>query len=435
MKPIVIIPLLAALAAVPACAQSEEAFDQGLRDLAIDELAQTIDDEYFDEVRAAEIASMLRATYASGGFDGAENDDDFARILTGFLREEDRHFSVNYIGPQSDRNGDGGMHGTMEEHNASLRRANYGFEEVSILPGNIGYIRFNQFSDAEAGAATAIAALNFVSNTDAVIFDVRQNGGGEPSMVQFLISHFLNPQDDIVINTFVSRDTEFPTELRALRHLPAGARPNVPVYVLTSGSTGSAAEAFAYHLQALGRATIVGETTYGAGNPGGTFLLDRGFAIFVSTGSARNPITETNWEGVGVAPDVDIAASAALDQALALAYTTLAERSDDENLRENWAWAAELVTARLGPMSLSTEDAIAYVGTYGPRHVTLEDGTLIYRRGEQAPLTLIPLAHDRFVFEELEDYRITFQRDGTGAIISITLQAQGRPPSLSDRDQ
>jgi C-terminal processing protease CtpA/Prc len=71
-----------------------------------------------------------------------------------------------------------------------LKTVNYELREVRILPGNIGYFRLDAFAPAQAGGRTAIAAMRFVSGTDALIFDLRRNSGGEPSRVQ-LLSSFL----------------------------------------------------------------------------------------------------------------------------------------------------------------------------------------------------------------------------------------------------
>lgn len=434
MKRLLVGFVFAAVLAAPACAQGSDAFNTADRDAALEEIAQVIDDEYFDEVRAGELAAQLRQAHADGAFGEADSPHEFAMALTEYLRSQDRHFSVRYVGTDlpEDRAHEGAEGGSADP----MQRANYGFREVTILPGNIGYIRFDMFADASnpGAAQAALAALRFVANTDAVVFDVRENGGGAPSMVQLLISHFLNPEDEVVINTFISRDTAYPSELRALSYLPAGSRPDVPLYVLISGNTGSAAEAFAYHLQAMERATVVGATSYGAGNPGDHFYLSSGFSVFVSTGSARNPITQSNWEGVGVAPDVAVDADQALDQALLLAYGELTERADDEMLQASWSWALELVEARLTPQVISNVEMVALAGTYGPRRIFVDDGTLMYQRDDQTPLPLVKLGPDRFMLQGIDEIRVTFQRDGSGNIVSLTLTSIEQQSALSPKD-
>ena len=392
--------------------------------------AQTVEENFYDSERGAIIAGELRNALQSGGFDDADSTDAVADALTQLLHVHDNHFTVRRAPPglpQGDSEPDpDGQQAWLD----AMARTNYGFREVSILPGNVGYIDMREFAPAQLGGDTALAALNFVENTDAVIFDMRQNRGGAPSMVQFLISHFLDPDEETVINTFVSSARDYPSELPALAWLPGEARPAVPLYVLTSGRTGSAGEAFPYHLQAMERATIVGETTYGAGNPGGFFPLPHGLAVFVSTGSARNPITGTNWEGTGVIPDVETPAEAALDAALSLAYSAILETATDAAQRRGLEWSREAIDIRQSPVSLDAPED--YAGTYGPRRIWLEDGSLMYQRGDAPPLRLVPLGSDRFLLEGLDDVRVVFTRED-GRVTSMTLQSLGQPDSVSPR--
>lgn len=394
--------------------------------------ADAVEQNFYDSDRGAEIAAGLRNQLDSGEFDDSGTAADLANALTQALHPHDNHFAVRMAPPRPQGTPDGQPGGGEAAWLASLARDNYGFREVSILPGNIGYIDMRSFAPAQVGGDTALAALNFVENTDAVIFDMRQNTGGAPSMVQFIISHFLDPREETVINTFVSSAREYPSELVALAWLPGESRPDVPLYVLTSARTGSAGEAFPYHLQAMERATIVGETTYGAGNPGGFHPLPGGLEIFVSDGSARNPITGTNWEGTGVTPDVDVPADEALDAALLLAYDRILETLEDPAQRRSLEWAGEAIEARQSPVSL--DGALAYEGVYGPRRVYFEEGALFYQRQGGPALRMLPLGDDRFMLEGLDDIRVVFSRDGD-AVTGMTIQSLDRPDSPSPRTE
>jgi len=192
-------------------------------------------------------------------FSDISDANKLATELTQILSKHDRHFNVGYVAGQSQRPARMRRQVNADDADpwAADRRGNFGFSEVKVLAGNVGYIKLDQFAYLEPALETATAALKFVANTDAVIFDLRDNHGGTPSMVQFLISHFLNSGGDTLINTFLSRDREFPREMWSLPTHPVGNRPAVPLYVLTSGGTGSAAEGFAYHLRAMERATLV----------------------------------------------------------------------------------------------------------------------------------------------------------------------------------
>jgi len=418
-----------------AVAQDGTRFTPRDRDIVLEDIANTIDQYYFDEERAGEIAADLRAA----DFSEQTTKEAFADAVTAFLYDYDRHFSVRYIGEDmateilsGPGDSDGGGFNPLDD----LRRRNFGFQEVSILPGNVGYIDLRQFAPADVAGDTATAALDFVANTDAVIFDVRQNGGGAPSMVQLLISHFLDPSESIAINTFVSRNNAYPQQLNSLNYLPSVARPDVPVIVLTSGRTGSAAEAFAYHLQAMDRATIIGEVTAGAANPGDPFLTDiGGFSVFISTGSARNPITGTNWETVGVAPDVETNAADALDSALLAAYDQLLESDADEDRKQFWQWGREEVATRLTPVEVDAEALAEVAGTYGPRQVFVEDGVLYYTRDGRPPIVLTPVGEDRFLYGDDSGFRVVFDRNRRGAVTALTIESLSQPPSTSPRDE
>ncbi len=408
------------------------------RAATITEIAELIGDEFFDAARAEAIEAQLMDLLNSGQLDSYDDAESLAAHLTDVLLEQDRHFSVSYRGmaaveqaqaraaeretrsaeprPQADR-----------DRFPRLRQQNFGFGEVEILSGNIGYIKMDMFAPIEGGMATADAALGFVANTNAVIFDLRENRGGAPSMVQYLISHFLPDGGDTLINTFVSRDYEYPNQLWSLSAHPMGHRPDVPVIVLTSGATGSAGEAFPYHLQALERATVIGESTYGAGNPGGTWLTDGGYEIFISTGSARNPITGTNWEGTGVTPDIDVAADTALDHALLTLLPDLIAAEDNPDQRRPLEWGLESLRAELEPISLTGDELQAYAGSYGIRTARLVEGQLVYQRDGGPEIILTPLGDDRFAIPGDDRFRLVFERDRRNRVSNLQMHvADGR---------
>jgi hypothetical protein len=198
------------------------------------------------------------------------------------------------------------------------KQRNFGFERVERLPGNIGYIDLRMFYSPESAGDTVAAAMNLVANTDALIFDLRQSLGGFSATVALITSYLLNERT--LLNTFYSREDDSTEQSWSLDWLP-GKRfgGTKPVYVLTSKGSISAAEEFAYNLKHLKRATIVGETTTGAANPGAFVKLTPLFTLFITNARSINAVTKTNWEGVGVEPDVKVAAQDALRKAQLLA--------------------------------------------------------------------------------------------------------------------
>ncbi|WP_417483865.1 S41 family peptidase [Maricaulis salignorans] len=421
---------IAAMAVTQAPAWAQDAIDDAERDAAVTALAQVIEDEFFDAERAAIIASGMRTAEDDGAFDEATTAQDLAEALTAHLHEQDRHFSVRYIGPEAaaaqlarrTSEDSAARDAANAEQVAQMARRNFAFDAVEILPGNIGYIELRGFAPIDPAEPTARAALEFVAHTDAVIFDLRKNRGGDPTMVQYLTSHFLEPGGETLINTFVSRDYEYPNQMWSLPSHPAGNRPDVPVYVLTSGNTASAGEAFSYHLQAMERGTLVGETTYGAGNPGGVQIVPEGYGVFVSTGSARNPITGTNWEGTGVTPDIEIDADQALDRALMEAYGALERLTEDEGRLRELGWMREALEVAQNPVVLSADELAVYAGDFGPRDIRVEAGGLIYQREGRDPVPLIALGAHRFKFANEDDYRLVFQLDRRGRVEALEVR-------------
>lgn len=272
-------------------------------------VAQAIEDHYFDAGRGRTIADGLREAAGHGAFDALNPPSALADALTGRLKPLDGHFRVRVAG-------------TAE---AGARRPpppmGDGIGRVDVLPGNIGVLGLHGFADFEFGrddqpARRAIdAALQRLAHVEAMVVDLRGNRGGSPAMVGYLASAFVAPGADI-FNTFHSREG---TQSEAPVQWHAAPRTQLPLYVVIDGRTGSAAESFAYTLQQARRATIVGEPSGGAANPGRMFDAGGGLEVFVPTGSPVNPASHGNWEGVGVQPDVRVAGGEALDAALRLA--------------------------------------------------------------------------------------------------------------------
>jgi len=305
----------------------------------VDGIAEVIEANYFDPARAAAIADDLRTDAQAGDFDRYPDRGELAAALTQRLRKLDGHFGVHW-GAQDSRARRGGMR-------IAQTRQNYGFKRVERLPGNLAYLELTfvadiDFDDASSPARRAAdAALTLLRGADGVILDLRNNGGGAPSMVGYLVSAFVEPDAD-VYNTFHSREgTE--TERPAAAYSPAML--DVPLYVLTSRGTASAAESIAFTLQSAQRATVVGERSAGAANPGQTFDSPQGYVVFVSTGSPRNPINGRNWEGGGVRPDVEVAGDAALMRAREIALTKILSGAIEGAPREDARSALEALDA------------------------------------------------------------------------------------------
>lgn len=273
----------------------------------------------------------LVARFRAGEFDDVTDDEAFATQVTAALQgvSEDKHLRVRVRPPARARMERVDPTRAEEQRAEQSRRGNYGFERVERLEGNVGYVDMRYFAGTPEARPTAAAAMNFIANTDAVIFDMRKNGGGSPDMIRYVSSWFFDQPTHL--NSLYFREGDRTIEFWTLEEIPGVQRPDVPIFVLTSSRTFSGAEEFSYNMLTQGRGTLIGEVTGGGANPGGTVPINERFEIFIPVGAAVNPITGTNWEGVGVIPDIEVPADEALDLALEKAQAAAeAFRADRE---------------------------------------------------------------------------------------------------------
>ena len=367
----------------------------------IDQICQTIRDQYVVTERIEETIVALLAAAPSY----REIDDPFtlAATLTNILRQasDDMHFAVSYRPVTAQA-----TPGPAPFDFAALApRHNNFFYSASRLTGNVGYLDLRLFPEPSRGAQTAIGAMAFLAGTDALIFDLRRNRGGRPEMVQLLLSYLL--PEPTHINSFQNRGDATLRQFWTLPYVPGAIRPDLPVYVLISGQTGSAAEEFAYDLQQLGRATLVGETTIGMAHPVQPFPLDDGFAINVPIGRPINPISGADWQGSGVAPDVAVPAAEALASAHELALTNLLDGCDDAELAAFYRW--ELETVQAAGQNWNDLDLKPFVGNYEGREVRLA-GEKLQFHAPPGGGTLSPIKPDTFALSD--EVRLTFSGDG-----------------------
>jgi hypothetical protein len=333
--------VLANPSAAPAQTRREQpdmTIDAATRTEVIETALKRLNEMYvFPEV-AKKMEQSIRERVAKKEYDEATSATKFAELLTAHLQEvsRDKHLNVRYSHepvPQQQQDDDAEPTAEQREKFRQFGKSiNFGFERVERLAGNIGYVEMRGFFDASSAAETLAAAMNFLQNTDAIIFDLRRNGGGDPKMVA-LVSSYLFGEEPVHLNSLYWRKGDRTEDFFTLKEVAGKRYGNKDVYVLTSNRTFSAAEEFTYNLKNLKRATIVGETTGGGANPGTGVRLARHFGMFLPTGRAVSPITKTNWEGTGVKPDVEVSADLALKTAHIAALRKAAERTTDERLK------------------------------------------------------------------------------------------------------
>jgi retinol-binding protein 3 len=284
---------------------------------------------------AEQIAEAIKARVAKQEYDSIADGQAFAETLTKHLQEvsKDKHLRVLYRAEGFPERSGPPPPEERARMLAEERRGNFGIHRVDRLDGNVGYIELVGFSGSPDASEPAVAAMNFVANTDALIFDLRRNGGGSPAMIGLISSYLFN--DVVHLNDFYLRETDQRRQFWTSPHVQ-GRRygRDKPVYVLTSNRTFSAAEEFTYNLKNLNRATIVGETTGGGAHPGGVRRITNQFGIWVPNGRAINPITKTNWEGTGIEPHIKVDAAKALVEAHLDALKKIRESATGTRHRE-----------------------------------------------------------------------------------------------------
>ena len=287
----------------------------------VDGARANLKEHYIDPVVAQKMADALVEHEKNGDDDTATDGRGFAELLTRQMREvsHDRHLEVLFSETPLPEQAP-----TAEfdaRYRKAMEQANCTFEPVKVLSHNIGYLKFNSFPDPSVCKAKAVAAMASLNDADAIVFDLRDNRGGHPTMVMLIAAYLFDHPEYIYTpreNTTSESWTRSP--------VPGNLLANKPVYVLTSGRTFSAAEHFSYNLKMLKRAKLVGETTGGATDVGVFHRIDDHFGIGIRETRAINPYSELDWAGTGVEPDVKVKAAGALETAVKLAESKLQKK-------------------------------------------------------------------------------------------------------------
>jgi hypothetical protein len=409
-----------------------EPVDAAARAKMVERVSAVLNETYVFPDVARKMEAALRQKLKAGAYDKLTHSAELADALTRDLQavSKDKHLSIVYAPaspPGMDPNAprDAAAH---EQRRRELASRNFGFEKVERLSGNVGYLDLRGFIGAELAGETAISAMNFLAHSDALIIDLRKNGGGDPSMIQLITSYFF--EEPTHLNSFYIRKGNTTQQFWTSSHVTGKRMTDVPVYVLTSPRTFSAAEEFSYNLKNLKRATLVGETTGGGAHPVEShFLADVRLLARVPFGRAVNPITGTNWEGTGVAPDIQVPADKALEAAHLDALKKLQARAQDDQRKQQFAWSIQRVEALATPVTLSAEVLKSFAGRYGRSTLLHENGSLWYQWRQDGPkIRLIPMTADTLMLDDgMDILRLRIEKDASGKVTGLTeLSADGR---------
>jgi len=383
----------------------------------------------------AEVRPRLDAALAKGLAEGRYDVSDPAVLLDRVNADltavaHDKHLSLEYNPRQSAElaaeiaarpAGQPDDDAPSPEQIRQAQRRNHGFTEMKVLPGNVRYVNMQGFVWVGPKSAEAYDnVMRFLKEGDAVIIDLRQNGGGSPESVQYLVSHFMEPNRPLMTFHMAGNQID---RTSTLANLPAGRMVGKPLYVLTGGRTASAAEEFTGHIAGYKLGELIGATTAGAGFRNQFFPLPGGYLISISVGRAVLASTGKDWEGVGIAPNTAVDPEKALLVAQVHALRRLVATAPPRE-KPNYDATAALLAAQVDPVATALPLA-AYAGSFGERKVWVEEGRLAFQREGGPKLALIPIGPNLFAFENDATTRVEYKVAGNAATGFALLRGDG----------
>ncbi len=404
---------------------SGKSLNSSEKESAVSSISKLMFDNYIFPEVSIEMEKYIKSRLNAGDYNSISDPQKFAEELTKDLQSvsKDKHIRVQYnpdqIKKMKENKNEGENNGVPSpEFIQMLKEENYGFKKVERLSGNIGYIDFRNFGPGDLIRDKVAEVMGFVENCSALIFDMRFNGGGDPTGIQ-VITSYLFGEEPVHLNDLYFRPRDTTEQYWTLKDIKGKRMPDVPVYVLTGSYTFSGAEEFTYNLKNLKRATVIGETTGGGAHPGGMNIADDNFIVFVPVGRAINPITKTNWEGTGVTPDIEINSTKALTKAHIMALENLKEAEKDEKIRNTYEWFIGSLNAALTFEYQDMNLLKSYAGNYSDRKIYFENGKLYYQRNNRQKFEMTPMSEDTFMLSEIEYFRVKFVKDESGNVTGI----------------
>lgn len=446
MRKLFLYSIISLLLSATVWSQQEKAalvINPQIRKQIIENIILELQAKYVLPEKVKDIEIALRTKHQDGGYEKMETPSQFANALTQDLRTagSDLHLFVAHdptlekaliasppapsvklqeLPPSAERL-------------VEMRESNYDFHKLELLRGNVGYLDLRSFVDLDYSKNTAVAAMGFLANTDAVIIDLRKNPGGFVNLNTFLASYFFGVERVELLSRY-HRDTNVTVKDSTLPKLPGKRMPQTDLYILTSKNTGSSAERFAFIMQQRKRAKIIGETTSGAGYGNKEFPIGNGFVFYVSIFRQFDSKTGRGWQDVGVKPDISIPAEKALSAAHLEAIKNLSIKATGERKKQQLSWLAPLLDFEMnGAKQVSQSLLEKYAGNYTPRiTVTLEQGQLYFLGASGIKRKLFALSNDDFLMDDASvssenQARVRFVRNPESIVSELQLMvADGR---------
>ena len=281
----------------------------------IEQITDSLQYYYVDEKHGIRIGEELNKRFTDGNYKDINNPVSLAQTLTDEMRSiaDDLHLSLNYTAEEPASSPD------LYPQYGSY--TNYGFEDIKFLDNNVAYLKISHFSSwefANQARQNISDIMPLFGNSRALIIDVRDNPGGVPYIVSYLVSYFFE-REFVELAEYYVRHNDYSYSIYTEPYVPGNTYPDLPLYILTSKKSGSAAEELAFWMQNQKRATLIGEPTAGAGYGASIHQLEGPFSIYISSSVERDPITKMGFQNAGVQPDISVPADSAMNIALEMA--------------------------------------------------------------------------------------------------------------------
>ncbi len=308
----------------------------------VNKICELVNENYILPDKGKSMTDQISKNLVEGDYKTISDPAIFAKQLTTDMQHvsNDKHLVVVYnpkriaeMKIEEDDPSSGEQEKNQRKRIERRRRNNFGFKKVEVLDGNIGYLDFRFFRDTDYAAQTAIGAMKFIENSDAVIIDLRNNFGGSASMYMLLISYFLD-SNPVHLSTVKNMITKTEDQRWSLSHVPGKRMPDQDLYILTSKRTFSAAEQFAYSLKHIRGAKVIGKYSGGGAHMATRMIINDNLYIFMPFAGGFSPVTGTNWEGIGVKPDLKISEEKAFEAAYLMALEKLKKETAEEDWKE-----------------------------------------------------------------------------------------------------
>lgn len=346
----------------------------------VKKIAQLVRDQFVDEVVASNTADEILKRYTQGKYADIQTTKQLARRLTDELRaiSGDTHIGIVFDPDSVDRyraranakSSKAAKAIDMTNKIASSEESrldNYGMRGVEVLAGGVGYFRIDYFDGHDKEGAPAIAsAMNLLASSNAIILDLRRNGGGNSRILSLFLGYFLGP-NAVHYATRTERWKNSVEELYSRADVKGARHFDKPIYILTSGTTYSLAESVAYHLRSFNRAVIIGERTYGGGNGWDPVVLNDDFFLRLPRTAFVNAVTNSMFpEKEGISPDIAVSSASAMQTAYLEALANLRQETSDIEKKQQIEWAQRVVFARQHARVKSVDaDVKKYAGEFG----------------------------------------------------------------------